>query len=307
MVDPRVKRSKKRLVGQKFTVNCGWTCEIVDYFRSTEVLVRWENDGTEQLVRMDVLRSGELKPTNCEIDRSQKRVVEEASKEFVGKEFKVKCGWTCVVDSYEGKNKIQVTWKEDGSKQTTSSESLRNLSTIPKGLKLYGVALNDMKGKPYNVEYLNRWHLMLTRCYTERFQKKNPTYKGVVVCEDWKKFSNFHKWCESWGDIKGLSLDKDNSGNNIYSPENCVFVTSNLNSAMVADPEKSYRFRGGRYEVSCVGKYVGTFDTEKEAVAAYKKAKRKNIEQILEDYRKEDFYDVRTENAILRWCKTNLE
>lgn len=303
----RIEKTKNLVIGKHFTVNCGWSCEIIDYFGRAKVLVRWENDGSEQLVRMDVLRSGELKPTNCEIDRSNRNLIDEFSKEFFGKEFKVACGWTCLVTSYEGKNKIGITWKEDGSKQVTNSTSLRKLTTVPNNKRIYGVGLNDMVGKPHNKEYLKRWRLMLMRCYLESYQKINPTYRGVVVCEEWKTFSNFHNWCESWGDIKGLSLDKDSGGKRIYSPETCVFVTSKLNSAMVMGSNKNYRFRGGSYEVSCAGRYVGSFKTQEDATSAFKKAKKLYIEKLLEEYKIEPFYDIRTEMAILGWCRANLE
>lgn len=304
----KVERTKPEKIaeGKKFTVNCGWTCEVIKYIGCREVKVRWDNDGSEQIVRADTLRSGELKPTNCEIDRSRGELIQEASKEFLGKQFKVSCGWTCVVKSYNGKREIEVVWKEDGSEQTTNSTSLRKLTTVPNNYRLYGVGLHDMREVPHNKEYLHRWRLMLMRCYFEGYQEDNPTYRGVTVCEEWLTFSCFHKWCESWGDIKGLCLDKDNKGLQEYSPESCVFLTPKMNSAMVADLEKGFRYRKGKYEVSCNGKYIGVFESEEEAKESYKAAKAFGIKNLLEEYRGEKFYDSRAEVAIINWCYKNL-
>ena len=72
---------------------------------------------------------------------------------------------------------------------------------------------------------------MLTRCYNEKHLVKNPSYKDCVVCEEWKRFSNFKAWMEIQ-DWEGKQLDKDLliRGNKLYSPETCVFVSKVINS-----------------------------------------------------------------------------
>lgn len=62
------------------------------------------------------------------------------------------------------------------------------------------------------------------------FQNKYPSYVGVVVCAEWKIFSNFHKWAIE-NLYEGLEVDKDilRSGNKIYGPTTCAGVPKRLN------------------------------------------------------------------------------
>ena len=79
--------------------------------------------------------------------------------------------------------------------------------------------------------YYRVWHNMLKRCYSTKYQEKNPTYKGCSVSEEWLRFSNFRAWmeCQDWD---GMQLDKDLllEGNKVYSKETCVFVTKVVNN-----------------------------------------------------------------------------
>ena len=124
--------------------------------------------------------------------------------------------------------------------------NIRKLST-PR--LVYGVGINDVD---YAVEkketigyvggkqkqkliwacpYHRAWKNMLKRCYSDKFQDKNPTYKGCTVADDWLTFSVFKNWMEAqnW---EGMQLDKDLlfADNKIYSAEACVFVTQMVNS-----------------------------------------------------------------------------
>lgn len=102
----------------------------------------------------------------------------------------------------------------------------------------YGLGINDAD---YSVDIINdgrqvicplyvRWSNMLKRCYSVSFQKKNPTYIGCNVCEEWLTFSIFKKWmeCQKW---ENMHLDKDIliDGNKTYSPDACVFVDAATN------------------------------------------------------------------------------
>jgi len=85
------------------------------------------------------------------------------------------------------------------------------------------------------------WSHMIRRCYSEKFQVKNPTYKGVIVCERWHGFQNF---CDDiqlldgydkWKNSNGYELDKDilcekmNIKPKIYSPDTCIFISKRDN------------------------------------------------------------------------------
>lgn len=47
-------------------------------------------------------------------------------------------------------------------------------------------------GTPITPEY-NDWYAMLTRCYSEKYHKIQPTYKNCDVCHEWHNFQNFAK------------------------------------------------------------------------------------------------------------------
>jgi hypothetical protein len=77
-----------------------------------------------------------------------------------------------------------------------------------------------------------RWSNMLYRCYSEKGIIENPTYKGVLMCDQWLTFSNFKRWVETQPySNTNMELDKDIliTGNKQYSPEACVFVPKYIN------------------------------------------------------------------------------
>ena len=79
--------------------------------------------------------------------------------------------------------------------------------------------------------YYSVWKDMLKRCYSTKFQERNPTYIGCTVIEEWLIFSVFKSWMEEQ-EWEGNQLDKDLlfGGNKVYSAETCVFVTNMVNS-----------------------------------------------------------------------------
>lgn len=102
-----------------------------------------------------------------------------------------------------------------------------------------GKWLSHSNGKATQEYYT--WVHMLRRCYSGKFQIKNPSYKGVIVCNRWHCFQNF---CEDiqllegynfWKEGIGYELDKDilcekmNIIPKIYSPETCIFISKSEN------------------------------------------------------------------------------
>lgn len=104
---------------------------------------------------------------------------------------------------------------------------------------IYGVGVNDADysvqvrvkgGKTLHCPFYTVWVGVLRRCYSERWKAKYPTYQDCTVSDDWLTFSNFKRWMESQ-DWQDKVLDKDIliTDNKRYSPETCVFITSNVN------------------------------------------------------------------------------
>ncbi|NOR27646.1 MAG: AP2 domain-containing protein [Lutibacter sp.] len=72
---------------------------------------------------------------------------------------------------------------------------------------------------------------MKQRCYYKKHKDyHNYGGRGITVCDEWRKdFTKFYKWCLDNGYKKGLEIDRRNNDGN-YSPDNCRFVTHQINS-----------------------------------------------------------------------------
>lgn len=166
---------------------------------------------------------------------------------------------------------------------------------------VFGVGINDanymvrieIDGAMRTCPYYARWAKMLERCYCKKYLKKNPSYDGCYVCDEWLLFSNFKEWMrkKEW---EGMELDKDLlfSGNKVYSPDRCIFIHQSLNTLLVNRKALRGSYSQGVYlnkkrcmyeaNVSFNGKakWIGAFSTEKEAFEAYKKEKYEIIRSI---------------------------
>lgn len=136
--------------------------------------------------------------------------------------------------------------------------------------------------------FYQKWGSMLTRCYSEKYQERHPTYKDCTVCEEWTTFSNFKKWMQGQ-DYQGKHLDKDlkEEGNKIYSPEKCLFLSPRVNSFMISRKASRGEFllgvywhkRDKKFQSSCMNpftnklEYLGCFTNELEAHKSWKKRK----------------------------------
>lgn len=184
---------------------------------------------------------------------------------------------------------------------------------------IYGVGINDADysvnpringGRSYCVFY-QKWHGMLKRCYSEAFQKKNPTYIGCSVSSEWLSFMTFKLWMvnQQW---EGNQIDKDLlfNGNKIYSPEKCVFVSQKTNSLLtdcgtgrgdwpigvswhIRDKLFISRCSNGKKDI-----YLGCFNNKLDAHLAWQKYKKDLIYSaaIEQD-------DERVKNALLSRCE----
>lgn len=114
-----------------------------------------------------------------------------------------------------------------------------------------------------------RWREMLTRCYSEKFQVKHPSYIGCSVTSDWHLFSNFKSWMESqpWQENQ---TDKDilYPGSRIYGPETCAFVSQQLNKFTTDHRAARGDFPVGvsfhkalrKFQASCSNPFAGAID-----------------------------------------------
>lgn len=160
--------------------------------------------------------------------------------------------------------------------------------------KVYGVGIYDGKeaitidGK-INKMY-SKWSSMLGRCYSEAQLKRDPSYNGVTVCEEWLTFSNFETWVKLHPDWETKEIDKDIKGVSLYSPESCLMITPELNKFLSMKKQKTGNLIGVGYEKDrrkwkasisspVTGKKItlGRFDTELDAHLCWLSAKREYL------------------------------
>lgn len=83
---------------------------------------------------------------------------------------------------------------------------------------VYGVGVNDLEygscsyinlgGIQIEHQFYHKWRSMIARCYDQNTQKRQPSYEGCTVSEEWVLLSNFKTWFELWYK-DGFELDKD--------------------------------------------------------------------------------------------------
>jgi len=183
---------------------------------------------------------------------------------------------------------------DDFRKIAASNNSLANRKLI------HGIGINDADyktkiekdGRGIRCPYYRRWSDMLRRCYSSKFHEKNPTYRDCTACKEWLTFSNFRKWMvqQDWQDRE---LDKDiiSQGNKIYAPAYCRFISSQLNTLLVAHDaargdlplgiywDKQKKKYKAQININGNQKNLGRFKTAQEAKAAYNKAKYAEIQR----------------------------
>lgn len=164
---------------------------------------------------------------------------------------------------------------------------------------VYGIGVNDadyqvakhVNGKQVTCPFYRKWHSMMTRCYSEKYQENCPTYIGCKVDQQWHRFSAFKAWMSNQ-DWREKHLDKDLLGDGtLYSPETCVFVTQSVNKFMTdrsaargPDPIGVFN-RNGRFRayinVSSKRKHLGCFDTPEQAHIAWVACKTEIANELI--------------------------
>ena len=236
-----------------------------------------------------------------------------SKKTRLGEVRTMKCGEIASIVNYANSNNIIVQFKATGELVKTTYSNFKNGQVKSRfAPSVFGVGyLGNEKTKDENGNTIKSyvvWKHMLERCYYDKYQKKEPTYKDCTVCEEWLNYSDFKKWYdENYYEIENqtMNLDKDIlvKGNKTYSPETCVFVPQNINTLFI----KSNKTRGkypigvcfrkdrNKYQVNCNTFYngksqyknLGLYNTIDEAFNAYKQFKEADIKQMA-DYYKEN-------------------
>lgn len=169
----------------------------------------------------------------------------------------------------------------------------------------YVVSINKKNTKAYTI-----WNNMLRRCYDEEFHKREPSYIGCEVCDEWHNFQNFAQWYEkNYYEVEGerMCLDKDiiNKGNKIYSPDNCVFVPVKINNLFIKRDNKrgdlpiGVKREYNKFTTHMSNTYLGLFNTPHEAFLMYKLNKELLIQGMTREYK--DKIPVKLYNALMNY------
>lgn len=170
--------------------------------------------------------------------------------------------------------------------------------------------INDMKGM-YGSRVWKRWAGMFRRVYEPN---NRPTYLGCEVDPAWQKLSDFNKWVEDQPagaliNDRLIHLDKDilKEGNKVYGPDFCCLVPHYVNSAIVGVNKPALNYRPHHTPKKPYGvlisidnhlKWLGSYETEIEAVNAWRQAKAAQILDIKTRYMREPCIDWRVVSAL---------
>lgn len=163
-------------------------------------------------------------------------------------------------------------------------------SSISRRKLVYGVGVNDSEHttsyKDAECPYYSRWVSMIARCYSDKYLKRYPTYRDCSVCEEWLIFSNFKEWMVKQ-DWQGKHLDKDliSTGNKVYSPETCLFISNEINGLLNTQQRRRGKLPQGvhfdkarnKFKAQCSVsgkvKALGRFESVKDAQLVYNEFK----------------------------------
>ena len=222
-------------------------------------------------------------------------------KDCVGKVCKSKSSGDFKIVKYNDKKNVEIQFLKTGFETTVELGSIRNGGVKDRYLpSVYGVGVigdkypskvNGVLTKEYKL-----WTSMLVRCYSDNSKKRQPTYEGCEVSNNFKSYEYFYEWCNKqvgFG-VEGFELDKDLliKGNKVYSEDSCVFIPTEINSLLVKRENMRGKYLIGvhwcntkKVFVAQVSRnkgmqeHLGLFKTEIEAFNTYKTAKEAFVKE----------------------------
>ena len=242
-------------------------------------------------------------------------------KDCVGKILKSKNSGDFKIVKYNNSRNVEIQFINTGYETSAQLEHIKNgnvkdpyvASVHGVGIAgaKYSITINGRNTKEYDL-----WYSMLRRCYSESFKKKQPTYEGCEVSDNFKYYEYFYDWCHKqigFG-VEGFEIDKDLliKGNKVYNEDSCVFLPAEINTVLV----KCTASRGEHLIGVCWSKtanafkatvrknkgkseHLGCFKTEIEAFNAYKVAKEAFIKEYANKWKGQ--IDDRAYNALINY------
>ena len=247
-------------------------------------------------------------------------------KDCVGKVCKSKSSGDFKVVKYNDVKNVEIQFLKTGYETLATLGNIRNGKVkdpcVPSvyGIGVLGnkhpITINGVLTKEYEL-----WQSMLRRCYSNTdvcgaFKKKNPTYEGCRVSENFKSYEYFYEWCNEqigFGN-KDWHLDKDLlvKGNKVYSEDSCVFIPKEVNILLTKRTASRGEYLIGvswhktkKAFVARVNKnkgkpeWLGLFKTEIEAFNTYKTAKEAFVKEQANKWKSQ--IDPRAYNALMNY------
>ena len=242
-------------------------------------------------------------------------------KDCVGKICKSNLSGDFKILKYNGSKDVEIQFINTGFETIATLGNIKNGKVKDLYLpSVYGVGIigtkypsevNRVKTKEYVL-----WLNMFQRCYSTTLKKRNPTYEGCEVSNNFKYFEYFYEWCNKQIGFnnEGWQLDKDLliKGNKVYSEDFCVFIPSDINLLLTKSTASRGEYLIGvswcktnkafKAQVSrSKGKseYLGLFKTETEAYNAYKIAKESFVKEQANKFKSQ--IDPRAYEALMNY------
>ena len=246
-------------------------------------------------------------------------------KDCVGKVFKSKSSGDFKILKYNDVRNVEIQFVNTGFETIATLGNIRNgYVKDPYSPSVCGVGILGTKYPPTisgrNTKEYMLWVDMLRRCYSDDFKKKQPTYEGCEVSENFKSYEYFHKWCHNQigfsnqGNENPFHLDKDLllKGNKVYNEDSCIFLPQEVNTLLTKSTASRGEHLIGAYWDKTANafkamvnknkgkqEHLGYFNTELEAFNAYKEAKESFIKEQAEKWKGQ--IDPRAYNALMSY------
>ena len=246
-------------------------------------------------------------------------------KDCVGKVCKSKSSGDFKIVKYNDAHNVEIQFLTTGYEMVARLDHIKSGNVKdPYSPSVHGIGVSGTK-YPSRVngvlikEYM-LWCHMLERCYSDTYKKKQPTYEGCEVSNNFKSYEYFYEWCNKQigfgndGNGNPFQLDKDLliKGNKVYSENSCVFIPREINSLLI----KREASRGEHLIGVCWDKtanafkaqvnkgkgrseHLGHFKTELEAFNAYKVAKESFVKEQANKFKSQ--IDERAYEALMSY------
>ena len=249
------------------------------------------------------------------------KYLNDVSKDCVGKVCKSKSSGDFKVLKYNDSGNVEIQFSKTGYEATAELGNIRNGNVKdPYVPSVHGIGVLGTKYPSRVNGVLTKecalWYSMLQRCYSDAYKKKQPTYEGCEVSDNFKSYEYFYKWCQNQTGFRseGWHLDKDLliKGNKVYNENVCVFIPKDINLLLtkctasrgehligVSWCKRYMAFRATVSRNKGKQEHLGYFKTEIEAFNAYKTAKESFVKEQANKFKSQ--IDPRAYEALMNY------